>query len=388
MRIGAILPRFPFPLEKGDKLRAYHLLKGLSRFHEIHLFAFSDQPVPSAAEDALATFTSSITVIPQRPWQLPGKLVRAWWRKMPLQCGYYYSPAHQRQLHQWLHTVQPDHLYFQLLRTAPYAAGLSIPATIDYMDAFAAGMQRRASTTHSPLRWLWQWEANRLKAWEKKVFPWFVHHTIISSQDRNLIHHPEHRSIQVITNGIDLEYFQHRNVAKDFDLVFAGNMAYPPNIRAAQLLAKTIVPQLLPVFPNLKLALVGTHPPAAVRHLANDHVTVTGWVDDIAAWYARAKVMVAPMEIGAGLQNKLLEAMAMGLPCITSPLAQRAMAPVTAKFVGVANDAQQYVAKITTLLQDDELRHSLGEQGRGYVTKAHNWNNISKQLHEIISGEP
>lgn len=386
MKILAILPRFPYPLEKGDKLRAYHLLKGLSSRHKVSVFALSDRTVTKSHYQAVDAFCEEVHVFHQRKWSIVLQVIHRWLKGWPLQMGYYYHPSAAKQLSKVVDTLQPDRLYFQLLRTAAYATEFtSYPKTLDYMDAFAAGMQRRAMQATPPLKWVWQSEYKRLRTWEEKVYPWFDQHTVITEQDAHLIHRPSDTPIQVISNGIDLDYFQRNPKAgKDIDILFAGNMSYAPNVQAARYIVEEILPLLLPQFPSLSVALVGTDPHPSVVHLAGPHVQVTGWVDDITHWYARAKIMLAPMQIGAGLQNKLLEAMAMGLPTITTPLAQQAMPGETTSFVGVAAQPDEFALRITPLLLDDSLREKYGRAGQAYVQEAHNWDKICAKLSRYI----
>lgn len=387
MRLLAVLPRFPFPLEKGDKLRAYHLLKGLSKDHELYLFALSDQPVEKQHFDEVASFCQEVVVFQQSKASIAAHLLRKWVQGWPLQMGYYYQSSAAKQLQSFVDRIDPDRIYFQLLRTAGYAQLFpGYAKTIDYMDAFAAGMQRRAEQSKGVTKWIWQSEANRLKAWEAKVYPWFDQHTVITQHDADLIHRPANSSIKVVSNGIDLDYFKPKpQVRKDIDLIFAGNMSYAPNVKAAQYLVNEIAPLLYRDFPDLSIALVGTDPHPSVQRLESNHVTVTGWVDDITDWYARAKIMLAPMQIGAGLQNKLLEAMAMGLPTVTSPLAQKAMPRQTEDFVGVADQPSDYADRVMQLLTDQNRLDTLGKAGQAYVRETHNWERIATDLSRYLS---
>lgn len=387
MKILAVLPRFPYPLEKGDKLRAYHLLKGLAKDHEIAIFALSDKAVSAEDKAAIETFATEYQVFRQDNIGIATQTVKGWLRGWPLQMGYYYHPLAARQLKAFVKFFKPDRLYFQLLRTAIYAKDFpTYPKTLDYMDAFAAGMQRRAQQSTLPIKWIWQNEYARLKRWEATVYPYFDQHTVITTQDEQLINRPSGKPIKVISNGIDLAYFQpNPAVEKDIDIIFAGNMSYAPNVQAAKFIVQSILPLLLPSHPSISIAFVGTDPHPSVQQLAGPHVQVTGWVDNIAEWYNRSKVMLAPMQIGAGLQNKLLEAMAMGLPTVTTPLAQQAMPKETIDFVSVAQEATEFATTLTTLLASASLRDEYGKAGQAYVRHFHNWKLISADLGKYLS---
>ena len=138
-----------------------------------------------------------------------------------------------------------------------------------------------------------------------------------------MIPHSENEKIVVVANGVDFSKYVYSDAPKQYDLIFSGNMSYAPNIDAAEYLAKEIFPQLKVEFPDLKLVLCGTNPAPRVQALRSKDVIVTGWVDSMSEYYGKSRIFIAPMRLGTGLQNKLLEAMAMKLPCVTSTLAGR-----------------------------------------------------------------
>ena len=182
-------------------------------------------------------------------------------------------------------------------------------------------MLRRAQKAPFWQKPFFKMESRRLQRYEAAVFDDFQHHTIITEVDRDLMPVKEKERILVVGNGVDFEQFQYRGQPKKYDLMFAGNMAYAPNVDAAEFLVKQILPRLLPQFPDLRLVLCGANPSKRVQALRGPHVTVTGWVESMSEYYAQSRIFIAPMRLGTGLQNKLLEAMATQLPCVTSPLA-------------------------------------------------------------------
>src|SRR5690606_15198329 len=157
----------------------------------------------------------------------------------------------------------------------------------------------------------------------REIFDYFENKTIISEQDKQLIQHPDANQIQCVPNGIDESFFQFEPITKDVDLVFVGNMNYPPNIEAITYLNNELLPELK----GIKLLNSGASRAKKIQPIDNNNPNgeLTGWVDDIRTSDARGKIFIAPMFIGTGMQNKLLEAMAMGLPFITTPLANNAI---------------------------------------------------------------
>jgi sugar transferase (PEP-CTERM/EpsH1 system associated) len=388
MKILAILPRVPFPLEKGDKLRAYHLLKEMSAYHEISIFALTDKYVEQGTVDELKKFCKKVGIFRQSKPVIAVNLLKAGISGLPFQSGYYFSKLAQEELFRFIKSIQPDHLFFQMVRMAPFTKYLEqYPKTIDYMDALSENMRRRSEKSSLFTKWLWRSEFRRLQKYESRVFDLFDHHFIISGQDRDLIKHPKNKEIHVIPNGINLKRFAYKELPKEFDLIFTGNMAYPPNVLACEYIVNRILPLLKARYPDIRVALVGINPKPAVKQLASKSVTVTGWVDDMSDYYARSKILLAPMEIGAGLQNKILEAMAMKLPVITSRIAGNAMHKNAQGCFVSADSPEEYANQVLSLLESEQKRHELGNKGYEYVLQYHNWAAIARQCVEIIEGE-
>jgi sugar transferase (PEP-CTERM/EpsH1 system associated) len=393
MKLLVLLSRFPYPLDKGDKLRAYYQLRYLAgQGHEICLLALSDEVVGMDALVAVRPLCRGGLYIHQLGKAARGRgLLRALVTAgRPLQVGYFYDPVAQRLVDKLLADFRPDHVYCQLIRMTEYLrphAG-RVPATLDYMDVFSAGMARRAATAPA-----WQCpvlalEASRLAAYEAAAFGWFRHHTIISDQDRQLIAHAEKARIAIVPNGIALDYFQPQPLApQTHDLLFCGNMGYHPNVDAACWLAEEILPLVQQRHPGATLLIAGTTPAPRVQALARrPGVAVSGWLPDIRTAYAGARVFVAPMRVGTGLQNKLLEAMAMQLPCVTTPLANNALRGKSGRHLLVAEGAPALAAALIDLLADEALAARLAAAGRTFVAETYDWAAATARLEALFVG--
>jgi sugar transferase (PEP-CTERM/EpsH1 system associated) len=388
MKLLVLLSRFPYPLDKGDKLRAFHQLKYLAGRHEICLFAVTDEDVTPGADAAVRPLCRGGLVVHRlhRPG-IAANMARALATGWPLQVGYFYDAAAQKQVDRLLRTFRPDHVYCQLIRMAEYLRphASRVPMTLDYMDVFSAGVARRA--TQAPL---WQrpvmaLEARRLLAYEAAAFDWFRHHTIISDQDRQLIQHPRRQEIRVVLNGIDAARFRPMpEVAKEHEVLFSGNMSYHPNVDAAAFLAEEIMPLVRARHPEARLLVAGTTPAQRVQALASPHVIVSGWVPDIRAAYASARVFVAPMRVGTGLQNKLLEAMAMHLPCVTTPLANNALGGTNGQELCVAETAEAIANDIIGLLDHPVAADAMAARGQDFVKARYTWAGATAQLEALF----
>lgn len=255
------------------------------------------------------------------------------------------------------------------------------------MDAFSAAALRRAKTEKGFQKLFWKVENERVKKYERSIYDYFNQHSIITEQDRNLLAIPSNKNISIVPNGVDTAYFKNSNQNKKHDLVFAGNMNYPPNIAAAIFLVEEILPKLISQFPKITLLIAGANPSAEVQNLASEHVTVSGWMNDIREAYCQSRVFVAPMFIGAGMQNKILEAMSSELPVITTTLAAEAFKEKDFSKVIEANSSFEFAKAIQYYLLNEGAQISDGKKNRTYVEEKYSWNISNKKLDQCLSNQ-
>lgn len=382
MRILVLLSRIPWPLEKGDKLRAYNQVKTLAQNNEIILIALNTdrKADKQKAFKALQPYCRSVNFI---DLSFAGQLLNimaSWVKGLPLQTGYFYNRKAARKIRQLIGEYKPDLLYGQLIRVAEYIRHEPLPKALDYQDVFSMGVKRRLHVSAWLMRPFLMMEYKRLKLYEAAVFSDFQLKTIISKPDRDLIPHPDRNQIVVVPNGVDHDFFKPMACPKSVDLVFTGNMAYPPNVNAAEFLVRDIMPLVWQQRPATTVMLAGATPDQRVRALASERVKVSGWLDDIRQAYAGARVFIAPMRIGTGLQNKLLEAMSMRLPSITTPLANNALEGHDGLNLLLGDDAPSLAACILRLLSDEGFAETLAGNGYEFVHQHYNWAQASTRL--------
>lgn len=386
MKVLVVLSRVPYPLDKGDKLRAYYQIKEIAKKHEVILVCLSDERLSEESVAHVKSLVSELHIISLPKWRIATNLLLGIFDARPFQVHYFYHAFAAEQINSLIEQHLPRHIYCQLIRTAEYVKPFRvIPSTLDYMDAFSKGIERRITGAKTLLKPLFKTEYKRLKAYESECFKYFTNKTIISEEDRSLIETPNADDIYIVPNGVDFGRFAPDATAeKEVDVLFTGNMAYPPNVSASIRLARDIMPFVWDEFPNAKLSLAGATPAQAVLDLRNERIKVTGWVDDMRTEYNRARIFVAPMEIGTGLQNKLLEAMSMGLPCITSSLANQALQGENEKDLFVEDDNRKIAGIIVRLLKNSNERKVIGEAGKMYIHSKFSWNLNTKKLIELI----
>lgn len=386
MKILVVLPRFPYPLEKGDKLRAYYQIKELSKHNEVYLFCVTHTKVLPEHIEQLKPFCRGIKVVHSPRLVNYKNVVRNYINTKSLQIGYWDSLKARRNYKKFERQVMPDVIYSQMVRTMPLVSRSVVPKVMDFQDALSMNTERRMDTAHGFWRYILHFEFKMLRSTEYNAFKIFDGLTIISENDSEAIPHRKNGDIHVIPNGVDFDYFKPMEHEKKYDIVFCGNMRYEPNVHASNYLVKRVMPLVWEEFPKATLLLAGAYPKHKVSQLANDRVTVTGFVDDIRECYASARIFAAPMQTGSGLQNKLLEAMAMGLPCVTTSIANDSLQATLDTEILVGDTAQEFATHIINLLRNDEQRNELAANGTVFVHKNYSWETAGEKLEEVLRG--
>ena len=334
-------------------------------------------------------YCKSVRVFPIKLWLLPVNIILGWIEGLPLQVSYFLDRTIKRQVQYHIIRIEPDHMVCQLIRAAAYVRALPFPKTLDYMDVFSEGM-RQLALQHKWLRMFFNNEARRLAAYERTLYKDFDKHIIISEQDRDRLKLPSKEYITVIPNGVDDSFFSTDGVRPEpsYDLVFVGNLGYGPNKAAAKFLVHEILPSLKKRNRKVKLLIAGARPSGSIRRLANrENVTVRGWVEDIREAYRDGRIFVAPMLSGLGLQNKILEAMSMGLPCVTTSLVNNAIGAKEKEQILVADSQDDFVEQILFLLDHPEVYKKIASGGKEFVASRFQWEHQVKKMEEVISSK-
>ncbi|MDR0971815.1 MAG: glycosyltransferase [Bacteroidales bacterium] len=384
MKILAVLSRLPYPLEKGDKLRAYYQLRELAKNNEVYLFCLNNSEPHPKAKDILLSFLKDVHISEFSTIDALEGLLVSFFDGTPFQTGYYSHRKNIKDFKSYCKKIHPDVIFYQFVRMAKYT-DVSYPKVLDFQDALSVNMEGRAKKSRGIVKFIFKNETKRLKKYEAKMFDIFDKLTIIVDADKKAISSPRQNEIIVLPNGVDEAYFNYNTPQKkEFDIIFSGGMNYSPNVIAANYLVKEIMPKVWEKYPKTNLVLAGANPTASVKSLASDKVIVTGWVDDMKDYYAKARIFIAPMQIGTGLQNKLLEAMAMNLPCITSSLANDALKATNNKNIIIADTPQENADAIILLLTNPELADAIAKRGNEFVKENYRWETFNKVLEQTF----
>lgn len=391
MKILFIANRFPYPPFRGDKLKIYNLALQLSAEHELSLITFAEAESDFQYIPELKKLFKNIEVIRLPKWQSYLNVALGMLGNNPLQVNYFKSRAFDKALSAILQTHRFDAIHVQHLRMAQYAMNRTeLRPVLDLPDAFSLYWERRKNVKRSFLvKMLDNIESRRVLAYEKKILPAFKLNLVCSAEDRNfLIEKHGIKTIKVLPNGVDTTKFKPLN--HDYHdastLLFTGNMDYAPNVDAVIYFTEEILPLIKKKHPNVKFVIAGQRPVDKVLALqAVEGVEVTGFIPELQEMYNSASVVVAPLRFGAGTQNKVLEAMAMGIPVVCSNIGFEGLGIADGEGAFMRTDAASFAEQVITLLDSAALRESTGQKGYSAIANNFSWQKVAALLSGYLS---
>ena len=386
VRILFVTGRFPYPLLRGDQLRAFHQLRLLGPRHRITLVAFGEEGRAEDGErEALAPYCDRIVRVPLGRAAMGRNLLRHGLSALPLQAALYDDPAMAQALRRLAADGEHDVAHVQLARMAPHLASCPARArVVDLVDALSMGMERRAARDRPPGRWLARLEAGRLRAYESRVCAEADEAVVSSAADRDALGAPP--NVTVVPNGVDLEHFSFGRARREPGrVVFTGNLGYFANADAVLWFATRVLPLLRRSLPGARFEVVGARPPRALRRLARGDgaVDLVGPVADVGARLRSAQAAVAPLQAGSGQSNKILEAMASGTPVVATPLATAGVEARHGEHLLVAATPEAFAGELVRLLGDAALAERLARAGRALVESAYTWERSVERLEAV-----
>jgi sugar transferase (PEP-CTERM/EpsH1 system associated) len=386
MNICFVCPRFPFPILKGDTLRAYHQIKELSKQnHSIHLIAISEHVEPTEeAKNEMLQYCDSIEIISiSKSHSLQMLIKHGLFSKYPLQVLYFLSPKLREAVQSAISRRHFDIIHVMTIRIIPAALNtLNVPVVVDFMDSYGANISTRKEYVNPLVKLGYNVECARVAKYERRVALQVDGGIVIAELDRETIGNP---LFSVIPNGVDLDAFLGPNdgTRSVNTLIFTGNMGYQPNVDAVTWFVANCWQHLYKKFPNLKFLIVGARPAASILELAQiPGIEVTGQVESMMPYFNRATVSVCPIRCGSGMQNKVLEAMAAGVPVVTTEFVNRAINAETNSQISVVpdNDANAFIAAVADLLCDNAKASQQAKAARSFVENNFTWSFRATQL--------
>ncbi|HLN27759.1 MAG TPA: TIGR03087 family PEP-CTERM/XrtA system glycosyltransferase [Gemmataceae bacterium] len=374
-----LVHRVPYPPDKGDRIRAFHLLKFLSQHSSLHLACLADEPVPDEVVSTLRGYCQQLAIV-----RLP-KILR-WVRAFgsfasgrTVTEGAFSSPALRKIVCAWAREKPFQVVLASASSMVPYLQlpeVRRIPAVIDIVDVDSQKWFDYAGITRGPRAWLYKTEGQRLRTLERGLTNWARAVTLVTEAEAAIYRQVcPCGPIHAVTNGVDLDYFRPAPLASEASCVFTGALDYRPNVEGAVWFCNEVWGEIRRRWPEAKFYLVGRRPAPAVRRLAElPGVDLVGQVLDVRPHIARAGVAIVPLHVARGVQNKVLEALAMAKATIVSPQALAGLRASPDNDLIVARSTNEWIDGIESLWRDASLRQRLGLAGRRYVEENHDWN--------------
>jgi sugar transferase (PEP-CTERM/EpsH1 system associated) len=392
MNVLYICHRVPYPPNKGEKIRSFHQIQYLSKRHKVHVACLADEQDDLRHAKQLESYCASVDVAYRNKTAARCLAALGLLADKPLSVAFFYSSELRRKIERRLRTEAIDIIVVCSSAMAPYVWHVrDIPKVIDFVDVDSEKWRLYAAYHPVPFSWLYQLEAKRLTRYEEVVARTFNCCIFISREEANLFQRRVNdRPIVVVSNGVDLKYFvPNRDKISSADepsLLFTGVMDYFPNVDAVQFFCREIFPLVREMVPQARFYVVGKSPTRGVRSLGSlPGVIVTGSVPDVRPYLGRARVAVAPFRVARGVQNKVLEAMAMGLPVIGTSIAFQGIQATEGDGIRIANDPESFAKEVCMVLKGDKKLGSLwAGQTRGYVDRHHQWHDMGAKLELLL----
>jgi sugar transferase (PEP-CTERM/EpsH1 system associated) len=390
--------RIPVPPNKGEKIRAYNLIRGLARRYRIVLGGFVDDASDWAHLPELRALCAELHAEPLDPRHARIRSLAAVASGEPLTLPYYRSERFAR----WVHDAVPRH---RVSRAFAYSSAMAqyvldragLRVIVDLVDVDSDKWAQYARTTRPPMSWIYAREARRLRAFEREIGRRADASLLVTETEARLFRElvPERASRAfTVPMGVDVEHYAPRAdraspfAPGELPIVFTGVMDYWPNVDAATWFAREILPPIVAAEPRARLYLVGMNPAPAVQALARDpRIVVTGRVEDTRPFVQHARVAVAPMRLARGVQTKVLEAMAMGRPVVVSTACVEALDARPGIDLEVAGDAVEFARAVLRLLAGSGAE-ALGQAARARITERYSWQRSVTEVERLLEGRP
>jgi sugar transferase (PEP-CTERM/EpsH1 system associated) len=391
-----LVHRLPYPPNKGDKVRSYHLLRHLARRHRIYLGSFIDDPADAAYLDAVRAFCADMHVARLAPRTAKLRSLAGLLSGEALSLPYYRDAGLRDWVERTCAAVPIDAAVVFSSVMADYIPDMDrLPTLVDFVDMDSAKWRQYAGTHRWPLSWLYRREGERLLAFERAVAVRARHAFFVTMAERDLFlaAAPECAGrVDAVCNGVDAEFFAPEHggaspfAAEEIPVVFTGAMDYWPNVDGALWFAGDILPRLRERHPAVRFYIVGRSPDPAVQALDGEGVVVTGTVPDVRPYLAHAAAVVAPLRIARGIQNKVLEAMAMARPVVASAACASPIDAVAGDELLAAAGADDYLAHLDVLLGDRDRAAAIGRAARRRVLDAYSWDAHLEPIDRHLEG--
>ena len=388
MKIVYLAARQPYPAIKGDQTITYNQIKELSKKHEVFLITFCEHSEDELIKE-MNKYCSGVTIFRDTRLKKFIATMKTLYNFKSIQANCFYRYSTSTKINKIIDEVSPDVVHAQSFRMAEYMMNSRYNKSIEMIDAYSLNMDKREKRTKSPLRLLWKVENNLLVKYEKKIIKNYKVKTIVAQRDKDYL---DDESIVVNPIGISvdntiLNETRASRKKEHINVVFQGNMSYYPNIDAAEYLVLNILPKLRKKY-NLKLYIVGGNPSKRVLDLKSEDIIVTGYVNNLENYLGKADIAIYPIESATGIQNKVLEAMASGVPTVISKACAEGIPGVkNLHNTLIANSEDEYMQHFTEIIGNQCLREKISNNALELIEHEYSWKRNVELLEKVWKKE-
>ena len=390
MRVLYLCHRIPYPPNKGDKIRAFHEIRALAARHEVDVYTLADDAGDLAYKSSLEQHCRRVTVARTGTRWARLRVLPYLLSKTPLTVPYFYSSELEDQVRKAL-TSGYDRLFVYCSAMMQYVeSAVGVPVIADLVDADSDKWAQYAQIARFPHSAVYRREARLLGEYERRICETAAVVVVTTDREASVLRGlAPGCEVQVIPNGVDTDFFDPAavppTIAGPPAVIFTGDMSYFPNEEAVVFYAREVLPLVRQLVPDTRFLIVGRNPGPKVKELERMHgVEVTGFVPDVRTYLARSRVAVAPFRIAAGIQNKILEALAYGLPVVATPRAAQGLAPLVRGLVETGETAKELAAKTVVLLLDPALASRAGMTARTQLSLEYRWDCAMERLVDLV----
>ncbi len=374
-----IFPEIPYPLDKRDKLRAFHHLKCLNQKSNVHAICLSEEEPSEEALSKLSKHSKSLSyfILPKnkRWW----KRVFAFFNGLPLSVAEAYSSKFKKEIEKKILEINPSIIHCHTIETAFYSASFpEIPKSIDFMNSQSLKHLKKIQLIKNPISKLLTWiEYRRIKRFEYKTLNVFDQAFVIGKSDRNGFSVKHQDQLEILPNGVNMHFFQAKEVEKQYDLLMTGNLDEYRNDWSINYLKEDVMP-LLPSYFKVLIADIGNNSKSTQSF--GEQFTIENKFKNLREAYWVSKYLIVPVFNEFGFQNKILQAMAMKVPVICSSLANSYINAEHEVSILIADTPAEYAQAIMHLSADEEFAGKIAQQAFDFVKKNYDWPTVNRSF--------
>ncbi len=386
MKILFLTSRPPYPPNRGDKVRTNLFLNIIAKEHKVFLFSFIEKEIEKEYYHNLKPLCEKVFFIKQQKIISFVKLFLGLFNILPFQVNYYYSKKNCNKIEEIVKKNNIDCAYTHLIRMAPFSKDLNCFKILDYTDAISMEYKRSLPFRKNLLKKIfYSIEASRTIKFEKKIVDYFDVSWFISKDDISFLNFSRNSKVKIVTNPVKISK-QKSDFIKKNVIIFVGNLSVPHNINAVEFIFNKVMPNLITKDNNIKFHVVGADPVKIIQDMNGRRNTkIIGFVEDLYGELIDSDIFVAPMFFSAGIQNKVLEAMSVGLPVITT---QNVASSLDCKHkieLLVAENAEDFIRMINNLLDDKELRENIGRNCHNFIKQNFSMEIVERKIQNSLN---